>query len=92
MKKRVSSSNLALRFYKSEDWTLEVLNKYLVKGNIVDSQIRHGDDPAWAYFILSPYSTLDMKRLYEEEVSEVHRAFNDHPEWTDLEFMESKNW
>ncbi len=91
-KKRVSSSHLALRFYKGDGWTLECLKKYLVKGEFLDSEKQFGDNPDWAYFVLKPYSVLDMKRLYDEQVSNVHRAFNDAPEMSDLQFMESKNW
>jgi hypothetical protein len=92
-KKRVSSSNLALRFYKFDGWTRECLEKYLTKGELIDTEFsHHADTPDNAYFILKPYSKLDMKRLYDEQVSEVLRAFNDNPEWSDLQFMESKNW
>jgi hypothetical protein len=93
VKKRVSSSNLALRFYKFDGWTREVLESYLTKGELIDTQFsHHKDKPDEAYFILKPYSVLDMKRLYDEQVAEVHRAFNDYPHDTDLQFMERHNW
>jgi hypothetical protein len=37
-------------------------------------------------------SKMDMKSFYEEKVSEVHRMYDDYPNMTDLEFLESKNW
>lgn len=93
MKKRVSSSNLALRFYKGDGWTREVLEKYLIKGKILDTQFSHHQDPPEsAYFILEVGAKLDMPRLYDEQVSEVYRAFNDNPALSDLQFMEHHNW
>ena len=93
MKKRVSSSNLALRFYKADGWARETLEKYLIKGELYDTQFTHHQDlPVNAYFILKPGSALDMAKLYDEQVSEVHRTFNDYPQDTDLQFMERFNW
>jgi hypothetical protein len=92
MKKTVCSSNLSLRFYKEDGWTRECLEKYLIRGEISDTEITHGDDPEFAYYILKTNSKLDMKRLYEEQVGRVDRAFDDYPTMTDLQFMESKNW
>ena len=37
-KKPVSSSNLALRFYKCHGWTREDLEPYLLKGVIQDTE------------------------------------------------------
>jgi hypothetical protein len=92
MKKAVSSSNLALRFYKIDGWEPEDIEPYLLKGNLEDTEHMHGDKPEWAYYRLAVYSRLDMDRFYEEKVSAVHRAFNDYPNMTDLEFLKSKNW
>lgn len=92
MKKSVSSSNLALRFYKRDGWTILDLKPYLLNGDIEDTQIVCEDVPEYAYFRLTPHSKLDMDRFYEEKVFEVFRAFDDYPEMTDLEFLKSKNW
>lgn len=92
MKKHVSSSNLALRFYKSDGWTKECLEQYLLSGDLLDTEEMHGDKPKEAYFILNVGARLNMSKLYDQEVSSIFRAFNDHPEMTDLQFMESKNW
>ena len=92
-KKVVHSSNLALRFYKACGWTREILEKYLIEGNILDTEFSHHQDPhAIAYYVLKPYSKLDMASLYKNEVSEVNRMYDDYPEETDLEFMERFNW
>jgi ribosomal protein S18 acetylase RimI-like enzyme len=91
-KKEVHSSNLALRFLKRCGWTKETLEQYLIRGKLIDTQESHDDDEYWAYYILDVGSRLDMKKLYEEQVSVVYRAFDDYPNMTDLEFMESKNW
>lgn len=92
-KKVVHSSNLALRFYRSEGWTLEILNKYLTKGKFADTHLSHHKDPLeHSYFILEVRSTLDIAKLYEEQVSRVVRAFDDYPYDTDVEFMERFNW
>lgn len=97
MKKPVHSSHLALRFYASDGWTKEILDKYVICGQVV---CRHPDD-------ISPYWTLDhregsrfdIQRLYDNEISEVHRwykgtAFDringDWPE-TELEYLEKMN-
>jgi hypothetical protein len=85
MKKRVSSSNLALRFYKGDGWTRECLEKYLTRGKLLDTAETHGDKPESAYFILDVGAALDMPKLYAEQVSEVHRAFNDHPQMSDVQ-------
>jgi len=92
MKKRVSSSNLALRFYKSDGWTREDIEPYLLNGVLEDTSEVHGDSPEWAYYRLEVYSKLNMKKFYKEKVSEVYRMYDDYPNMTDLEFLESKNW
>lgn len=92
MKKKVSSSNLALRFYKSDLWTRTDIEPYLIKGSLTDTSESHGYSEDLSYYILSAGSRLDMKKFYEEKISEVHRAFNDRPWETDLQFMEGKNW
>lgn len=92
MKKRVSSSNLALRFYKSDGWTREDIEPYLIRGRLEDTEEMHGDREDFAYYRLEPYSRIDMKKFYAEKVSNVFRAFDDYPNMSDLDFLESKNW
>lgn len=91
MKKTVRSSNLALRFYKYDGWTRECLEKYLLSGEIRDTEFsHHKDSPETAYFSTNLNTRLDLGSLYENEVSEVIRAYDDYPYQTDLEFMASK--
>jgi len=92
MKKRVCSSNLALRFYKKDNWTIEDFEPYIIRGCMEDTAEVHGDSDFFAYYRLSVDSKMDMKSFYEEKVSEVHRMYDDYPNMTDLEFLESKNW
>jgi hypothetical protein len=92
MKKRVSSSNLALRFYKTDGWTRDDFEPYIICGYIEDTAEIHGDAYDLAYYRLSVHSRLDMVRFYEEKVSKVHRMFDDYPTMTDLQFLENKNW
>ena len=92
MKKPVRSSHLALRFYKSDGWTKECLSKYLVRGELKDSESTHGDKPETAYFIIGVGSRLDMDNLYDHEVSIVHRWYSGPSEETDLDYLEEMNW
>ena len=92
MKKAVSSSNLSLRFYLNEGWTRDDIEPYLISGKILNTQETHNDAAEWAYYILDVDSRLDMKRFYEEKVSTVYRRYDDYPNQTDLQFLESKNW
>lgn len=88
-KKRVSSSNLALRFYKCDGWTGECLNQYLLNGYMRDTEYApHFDKPEIAYFSPNIGCVMDLERLYENEVSTVDRAYNDYPNESDLEFMQ----
>lgn len=91
-KKIVRSSNLALRFYKHDGWTRECLEQYLVAGKIMDTALMFQDRPEEAYFLLDVGSRFDMQRLYENEVSDVVRRFDDDPSETDFHFMERFNW
>jgi hypothetical protein len=92
MKKSVSSSHLALRFYKSQGWTRADLEPYLLRGQVEDTSELKNDEPAFAYFILAPGGALDMKRLLAEQISEVRRYYLGGPKETDLEYLESFNW
>jgi len=92
MKKTVSSSNLALRFYKNAGWTRADIEPYLLTGYLLDTEFLHNDAPEMAYYILEVHSRLNMPKFYEEKVGKVIRAFDDYPNMTDLQFLESKNW
>ena len=92
MKKPVASSHLALRFYKRDGWTLDVLQKYLIKGQFQDTQITHGDSSEGAYFLPSVGSVIDMKMLFEEEISGIRRWYSGEPRESDLDYLNSFNW
>ena len=96
-KKIVRCSNLAARFYEFDGWTLEELNKYLVKGRFIKQGGRYGDrvkdtvfgdlDPV--YYILDVGSSYDVDKL--AEVATVKTAFPEQP--TEVkEFLRSFNW
>jgi hypothetical protein len=88
MKKVVQSSNLALRFYKHQGWAKDCLEKYLLKGGILDTEFsHHKDPPESAYFIFVAGSRVDLEGLYKNEVETVLRAFDDKPSQSDFEFM-----
>jgi hypothetical protein len=92
MKKPVHSSNLALRFYRQDGWTREILENYLTRGKLVDSAERFGDTDDTSYFILAVGARFDIGELHRDHVGEVIRTFNDYPGDSDLQFMERKNW
>ena len=91
MKKTVHSSNLCLRFYKRDGWVRSDLFKYLLDGDtyvIHDSEYDHRNDPHdEAYFSYGVGVDVDLRALYDNEVGDVVRAFDDYPEETNLEFM-----
>jgi hypothetical protein len=89
IKKVISSSNLALRFYANDGWTKEELDEYCVIGEV---HCRNPDDPS-PYFTLNldKGSFFDCVRLYNEKCGRLIRAFNDYPEQNDIQFMESHN-
>lgn len=93
MKKVVVTSSLNARFYKAHGWTLAILQPYLMRGGFVDTQFSHHQDKEEdAYFILNPGSVLDMDRLFDNEVGEVKRTFNDHPSDDDKSWLKRFNW
>lgn len=83
---------MALRFYKHDGWAKEHLEPYLERGRLIDTTELFGDEPDWAYFTLDTGSRLNVKKLLEEQVSKVHRNFDDYPNESDLLFMERYNW
>lgn len=91
MKMPVSSSHLALRFYKHAGWTREILELYLVSGRILDVW---ENQPVRDYWFLdhSMSSRFDMGKLYTEQISVVVR-YSDTAESnkSDLEYLEGLN-
>lgn len=90
-KKPVSSSHLALRFYKHCGWTKEILEKYLIRGAVKDQAEGQEVRDYW-WLDHTQNSCLDMKRLLDEQVSQVIRWYDGPPRETDLEYLEKFNW
>jgi len=87
MKKPSRSSNLALRFYKSDGWEKKELDECCIKGKIICAHPEDIDP----YYTLDIGSTFDVKKLIEK-MSVLHRRFDDYPEQTDEQFIEKMNW
>lgn len=91
MKKPVHSSHLALRFYKHDGWTKEILDQYITRGRVMDQ--REGQEVR-DYWLLDHElaSRLDMPRLLENEISKVVRWYDGPPRETDIEYLNEMNW
>ena len=81
--KPIRSSNLMLRFYVKDGWTKSILDQYCIKGQV---SIKHPEDID-PYYTLDAATKLDVIQLYIDHVSVVHRAFNDYPNETDIQYM-----
>ena len=91
MKKPVHSSHLALRFYKADGWTKEILDKYLERGRVVD--IWPGQEQRDYWFLdHEKGSRLDMSLLLENEISEVVRWDEGRSGQSDIDFLKRMNW
>jgi hypothetical protein len=90
---RINSSNLALRFYASEGWTLDLLNSFVEKGAVKKHPSFDKDEKeGWGgYFIPEPGTKMNIPKLMKL-VTSVHRAFNDYPEDTDEQFIKKMLW
>lgn len=86
---RVVTSSLAIRFYKSDGWTPELLAP-LSKRDFKDA-FRYKDDPGSEYWIPAPFCSIDLDKLMAIGI-EVTRTFNDNPKLNDREFLENYNW
>jgi hypothetical protein len=83
MKKVIRSSNLALRFYISDGWTKEELDKLCSKGEV---RSRFPTD-MYPYLSLTQGSRFDTTLLLDS-CSALVRAFDDYPSESDREFVE----
>ena len=77
---RVSSSNLALRFYLKDGWDKKTLDSLVVCGKIIkcsgwEKDLKQG----LAYYLPEIGTKLDIDRLMSL-VTKVHRAFDDYPQ------------
>jgi hypothetical protein len=90
---KISSSNLALRFYKKDGWTQEFLDSLTTKGSILPHTHFDKDEASgWGgYYIPKPGTQMNIPELMKH-VTEVYRAFDDYPHMTDEQFIEHMLW
>ena len=90
---RINSSNLALRFYASEGWTLELLNSLVTKGAIKKHPSFDKDEAeGWGgYYLPDTGTQMNIPELMKH-VTSVHRAFDDYPTDTDEQFIKKMLW
>jgi len=90
MKPIISLSNLAARYYKGYGWDLEILNKYLTKGEWLTQNFLGHDDE---YYILKVGGRIDVDRLLADFPDVEVRPYG--PEEMSLSrevLLESRNW
>lgn len=87
-KRPIRAGNLTLRFYAREGWTKEALDALCLRGE-VRCHSPNDEDP---YYTLAREqgSRFDCERLLEC-CSSLHRAFDDYPNESDLEYLERLN-
>ena len=89
-RKVMHTSNLAMRFYVHDGWTLEELNEVLIKGSFHLMKIEQDpNDPS--YYVLDAHSTVDVDKL-DKKVSIIKKAFDDYPNETNKECIKRFNW
>lgn len=88
---KVVTTNLAIRFYKRDGWTEPDLLS-LVEDSVLDQSFKFFDDGDMAYWV--PYAgvKMDIEKMLKQHNPVVIRTFNDFPNQSDLEHLESKNW
>jgi len=89
---RVSSSNLALRFYLKDGWDKEVLDSLVISGKFV--KCSHWEEDlklGLAYYLPEVGTKLDIDKLMNL-ITKVDRRFDDYPHETDREFIERMLW
>lgn len=88
---RMATSNLAMRFYKSDGWTREILEKLVIRTGRGGEAFHYWDDPNFEYWIPNVGTNLNLDELLKI-VTRVDRAFNDYPNESDREFLKRFNW
>jgi hypothetical protein len=90
----VEITSLAMRFCKFDGWTEEILNSYLISGNLVLRGF--GDNESEAkYYILEVNSRLDVKRMIEDGIVgelDGRDRWSELKGKTDLEVLMDRNW
>lgn len=92
MTKSIHSSHLALRFYKGNGWSDELLKKYLIRGEIINQV--EGQEVRDCWFLdHKKNSQLDFKKLMDDgHIGHIYRWDEGRGGQTDLEFLEGMNW
>ena len=87
----IRSSHLALRFYRSDGWTEEILNNCLINGDLrfFDDVFEWGD---MSYWIGRVCANFDVAELWKHTSSVFH--FNGHElkEEEAKTYMQEMNW
>jgi len=87
--KKIVISNLAARYYLKDGWTLDILNRYLVRGRFVCSP-NTDEDP---YFLLDVGGNIDVDRfLTDYPDAEIKSGFHGEREMAPRELLISRNW
>lgn len=89
---RIQSSHLALRFYKHDGWTKELLNQYLLYGEVLDVW---KDQEVRDYWFLNheKNSHLDMERLVKDLNPRVFNWSNEELSGEQaLSYLKEMNW
>jgi len=82
----VESSHLALRFYKSDGWTGEILWPCLDSGQV---ELTGGE--GWWYWRLASYSRFNVEKLMKH-ITKVVRWYDGDDRETDEQYVEGMNW
>jgi hypothetical protein len=74
-------------------WTLELLNSLVTRGKIIAHPHFDKDEESGfgGYYIPEAGTQMNIPELMKH-VTSVHRAFDDHPEDTDEEFIARMLW
>lgn len=90
----IRSSNLALRFYKKDGWSLPLFELLLLENYrnvdlnslLIDSEIKFDDNKESAYYVINDSLYFDINLLIKLKTRLI-RAFDDHPMETDEEYI-----
>lgn len=89
---KILSSNLAMRFYKKEGWSEELLKKCLMPGSRLKFFNDLIGDWDMAYWVLEVHSHFDLKRLkpHVTEIRNCEGKLIDPKNWDS--FLTDLNW
>ena len=82
-KKPIRSSNLALRFYKSDGWTKEEVQSFVLDTQKVDVA---DEGTSFEYYRFPMLANINIELLLKS-YSKAYRKFDDFPDETDDSFI-----